>query len=548
MTSTRIAAARVAVKNRDFDKARALAAEVLRANPDDADALEIVAVAALEKGDEATAEQALRKAIGLVPHRRWPYADLTRLLLKLGRIADAEQVARAAMTADAKNPDAHAMLGSILSERELWHQAASHFELAITCAGSHPQLLAELGRARLRLGLLEQALSTLEAAASADPAMLEAAVYLAEALERLNRLDEAAKALDRAESIARSRGTDVDLQRSVLLARMGKAKEALELLEGRSSLSGPARLQRGRLLAQLGRYDEAWEDWTEGKAQLAERNARHYPTAEVETEAAHVRAVTHLPDLPRADARDEVPQPIFIIGFPRSGTTLSEQILASHSAIRPGGELPFGPELSEAATATIHQHPTNWSTKLRDLYLTRAGQSGLLDPGARYFTDKMPENAFWLPLLRLAFPQSPVVLLRRHPLDVLTSVMAHDMTHGFNCGYRLDDAATHLALVDELLADFSAAGLGPTHELKYEALVRDQLGETERLMAAIGLPIEAAQLSFHERSAVSPTPSYAQVRERLNDRSIGRWRNFAQQLDPVRPVVAKAIERGGYAG
>ena len=147
----------------------------------------------------------------------------------------------------------------------------------------------------------------------------------------------------------------------------------------------------------------------------------------------------------------------------------------------------------------------------------------------------------------MAFPDSPAILVRRHPLDVLTSVMAHDMTHGFNCAYRLEDAARHLALVDRLTAEYRAAGLGITYEVKYETLVADQAAETARLMAAIGLRMELAQLNFHERETVSPTPSYAQVREPLNDRSIGRWRNYSAQLDAVRPIVADALARGDYA-
>ena len=104
----------------------------------------------------------------------------------------------------------------------------------------------------------------------------------------------------------------------------------------------------------------------------------------------------------RAARRDDVAQPIFIVGFPRSGTTLTEQILASHSAIRAGGELPFGPELHELSRKGFAD-----ATQLRDHYLTRAEESGVLAPGARYFTDKMPDNAFWLPLLRTAFPTPP---------------------------------------------------------------------------------------------------------------------------------------------
>jgi hypothetical protein len=184
---------------------------------------------------------------------------------------------------------------------------------------------------------------------------------------------------------------------------------------------------------------------------------------------------------------------------------------------------------------------------MRDLYLARAEAFGLLHPGARFFTDKMPVNDFWLPLLRLAFPHSPVVRVRRHPLDILTSVMAHDMTHGFNCGYRLEDAARHLALVDWLLEQYRGTGIGATYELRYETLIADQAGETGRLMEAIGLEMEPAQLRFRERASVSPTPSYAQVREPLNDHSIGRWQYHAAELEAVRPLIAEAMARGGYA-
>jgi hypothetical protein len=249
-----------------------------------------------------------------------------------------------------------------------------------------------------------------------------------------------------------------------------------------------------------------------------------------------------------------VPQPIFIIGFPRSGTTLVEQILACHTRIRAGGELPFGPEIGETAVVLADGERAlrarladpRCGESFRDVYLDMAARYGLLEPGSSHFTDKMPDNAFWLPLLRMAFPEAPVILVRRHPLDILTSVLAHDMTHGFNCSYRPEDAARHLALVDGLLERYGAAAVGPTYELRYESLVADQAGETERLMAAVGLPMEAAQMSFHERSAVPATPSYAQVKQPLNDRSIGRWRKFAVQLEAVRPIVAVAIARGGY--
>jgi tetratricopeptide (TPR) repeat protein len=555
----KISAARQAIKDGTPQTARGLAAEILREAPSNLDALEIEALAGISEGDDGAAEEALRSAIAVAPKRRWPYADLSRLLLRRGQPADAEAVVRAAIAADAQNPDALAMLAALLSEREEWFEAAAYFERAIACTGPHPQLQTGLGRALMRLGRLDDSRRVLEAAAVADSSGFEPFVYLAELEERSGRFDHAMRLLDRAEPIAHSLGTDIDLQRSVLLDRIGDYEAALALLDTRPELSGAALLQRGRLRERLGQHADAWSDWTRGKAMLAARNDRRYAADDVAAQA-HALATffdaERVTALPRAPLRRDVAQPIFIIGFPRSGTTLTEQILASHSAVRAGGELPFGGELREFAASLadeavfpmgLAQADRDWPTLMRDFYLARAETLGLLRPRADFFTDKMPVNDFWLPFLRLAFPESAVILVRRHPLDVLTSVMAHDMTHGFNCGYRLEDAARHLALVDELLEQYRLAGIGATYELRYERLVADQAGETERLVAAIGLDVEPAQLRFHERTSVSPTPSYAQVGEPLNGRSIGRWRNYAAQLEAVCPLVADAMKPGGYA-
>jgi Tfp pilus assembly protein PilF len=545
-TAEAIAEARAALKAGNVERAGEIAAAILRRDPSNLDALEIQALVAIDRGDDAAAEQALRAAIALAPDRRWPYGDLARLLLGQGRDEEAEAVARAALAADEANADAHAMLATLLARREMLVPAAAHFERAMALVGAHPDLQLGLGRALLRQGKLGAARPLLEAAATGNPAALEPIAFLAELEERAGRFDLAMQLLDRAEPLAAAANKDVKLQRAAVLERRGEIEAALTILESEAELSGGALLQRGRLRDRLGRHAEAWADWTRGKAMLAERATRHYHAADVERQAeqlAHLFDAEMLAKLPRAPRRADVPLPLFILGFPRSGTTLVERILASHSEIRAGGELPFGRELRELTRDLSEIDPEH----LRDTYLAGAEGYGLTTPGAAYFTDKMPLNDMWLPLLSMAFPDSPVVLVRRHPLDVLTSVMAHDMTHGFNCAYRLEDAARHFALVDRLTAHYRAAGIAITCELQYEALVADQSGETARLMAAIGLRMEPAQLNFHERESVSPTPSYAQVREPLNDRSIGRWRNYAAQLEAVRPIVADAMARGGYS-
>jgi len=250
-----------------------------------------------------------------------------------------------------------------------------------------------------------------------------------------------------------------------------------------------------------------------------------------------------------------VPQPIFILGFPRSGTTMTEQVLASHSHIRPGGELPFVAAFSSliarltglpfpAAVGQVAAR-ADFAVQLRDAYLAQAGAYGLLENGAAFFTDKMPLNEVYLPLIRLAFPQARLIAVSRDPRDVMVSAMQHDMTHGFHCTYRLDDAARHFAAMSDLTEQFRTAGIIP-YAFRYESFVADQKSETARLMAFVGLAPEPAQIAFHQSRRHAPTPSYAQVREPLHDRAVGRWRHYAAQLAPVADMLAPAIGRGSY--
>jgi len=557
-----IARARAAFQAGRHDEAERLAAEARAQAPRSLDAIEILALTHRARGDAAGAERLLRAAIHVDPRSRWPHDDLAMLLFERGRIDQAETACRAAIAADPANPQPEMMLGNILSEREELVAGAAHLQRAITLAGEHPQLLANLGRNLQRQGALDQAEPLLRRAVAAMPEALPPLAWLAELLEQARRFDEAAAMLERAERLAKTQGTDVTLQRAALLSRTADWRQGLALLDGEPRLSGAALLQRGRLRDRAGRHAEAWRDFEAGKAALAVASGRRYVRADVERLIADLTsffAPDRFAELSPAPIRDDVPQPIFILGFPRSGTTLTEQVLASHSRIRAGGELPFIAELAAIATErTRGAFPTHvndldtavratLATDLRDHYLARAEAFGLLTPGTSFFTDKMPLNELYLPLLRLAFPAAPLITVARHPLDVMVSAMSHDFTHGFNCGYRLGDAARHYAAVDALMAQWrTLPGIAP-HSLGYECFVAAQQAETETLMAHVGLAMEPAQLAFHESQRFAPTPSYAQVQEPLNDRSIGRWRHYQRELDPARAILAEAMARGGYA-
>lgn len=558
MSSALIPSARAALQAGRIGEAGEIASAVLQQDDRSIDAIEILALIALQGGDHDEAETRLRAILSIDPAANWARDDLARLLVQTGRVAEAESEARAIVATDPDHADGNAMLGALLSERAMLVEGATHLRRAIERAGQHPQILLNLARNLLRQGALDDAARISSHLSRVAPNMLAAAILATDLAEQGGDLEAAHRALIHAETIAAREGRDVLLLRATLLSRDARWMEGLALLDGIAALNGSARLLRGRLRDRAGRYDEAWHDFVAGKSDLARSSGRRYDRGAVDTHFAHLASIS-LTDLPRAPQR-EGPQPLFILGMPRSGTTMAEQVLTSHSAIRAGGELPFTAELVDFATRLFGGDDLARSLRtvavadrhhvpavLRDFYLARAETYGLRSGGVALFTDKMPVNEIYLPLLRLAFPEAPMLRVRRHPLDTVVSIMMHDMTHGFDCGYRLEDAAHQLGSVARLVVRYREIIAPDLHDFGYERFVADQAGETDRLMTHLGLSSEPAQLRFHDNRRHAPTPSYAQVREPLHDRSIGRWKNYRAQLEPIIPMIEAAMREGGYS-
>jgi hypothetical protein len=159
----------------------------------------------------------------------------------------------------------------------------------------------------------------------------------------------------------------------------------------------------------------------------------------------------------------------------------------------------------------------------------------------------MPFNEIWLPVLRMAFPHARIVRVVRHPLDVCVSMLSNNLTHGFNCGYRIEDIVHHLAAVHALVEHYRREMQYDELVLRYESFVEAQVPQTGQLLDFLGLPFEPACLRFHESRRYAPTPSYAQVTETLNDRSIGRFRNYREQLRPYVATLQPLLSAYGYS-
>ena len=513
-------------------------------------------------GDLGAAAQTLKTVLKGDPRADWAYNDLIELLYNAGRRADAETLARTALRVNPLNARGHNLFGTILSELNDLPSGEWHFRRAIELGGEQPTYLANLALNLLHQGRTESAETFFALADARGPGNLQTLAYWSKLAEVCHDLPRALQLLDRA-ALASSE-SDVSLMRANHLARIGKSRDALAILDAADGLNGDARLLRGRMLDRLGRYDEAWSDLVQGKQQLAKQSGSPtYDAQVIDTFFARLKRFfvrANIEGLPQAPQRDDVPQPIFIMGFPRSGTTLIEQVLSSHSAVRAGGELPFMNELRQFSLLQLpgpEGFPDNlartWTadksyvaTLFRDYYLARAEQYKLLGSGKAFFTDKMPFNETWLPIIKMAFPRAHVIKVIRHPLDVCVSMLSHNLTHGFNCGYRIEDIVHHLIAVDGLVKHYQSQMQIGAVDLRYEAFVTGQRAETTRLLNALGLPFEEACLRFYENPRYAPTPSYAQVTEQLNDRSIGRHNHYAEQLRPFLARLQPMLNAYGY--
>src|SRR5262245_44789701 len=517
---------------------------------------------AIARGDVAGAAQALADIIASDRRADWAFINLIALLANHGRRADALVVARRAIVANPENADAHEQLGTLLSLENDLPAGEWHYKRALEAGRTNAGRLANLALNLMQQGRTAESEAAFAEADGLAPKTLRILAHWSKLREVQGDFAGAERLLEAA--VEASSTEEINLLRVQYLVRTGRDAEALAIIETARNINGDGQLERGRLYERVGRPAEAWNDYVEGKRKLAaELGGLAYDAAAV---ASFYRAMREyfsaatMSRIPRASTRGDVPQPVFILGAPRSGTTLIEQVLSAHSAVRAGGEHSWLSELRDVAQrlcryggdfpgcldSTAAADERHIATVLRDHYFARAESAGLTRQGARFFTDKTPFNEINLPLLLMVFPEAKLIVVRRDPRDVAVSMLSNNLSHGFNCAYRIEDIVQHLAATEALLEGYERELGQAAYVLQYERFVADQEAETRRLLAHVGLPFEDACLRPHESRRYAPTPSYARVAERVNDRSVGRWRQFAAELAPHVATLAPVLAAGGY--
>ena len=239
--------------------------------------------------------------------------------------------------------------------------------------------------------------------------------------------------------------------------------------------------------------------------------------------------------------------PVFVLGLPRTGSTLTERIISSHSQVRSIGETRaielslkrlsgisspdrMNPEMIKAAA---RQDPS----RLADEYLKAVGYQLQREP---WFLEKLPYNFLYAGFISRAFPSARFVYVDRHPMDACFAMFKQVFTWAYQFSYSLDDLATYYTAHRRLLDYWRQHLSDQWITVSYEAMVEDQESETRRLLNALGLDFEPQCLDIQSNPAASTTASSVQIREAVHTRSVGRWRNYAEELEPLRAKLEAA--------
>ena len=392
-------------------------------------------------------------------------------------------------------------------------EARRELETALRHNASYIPALLNLGNLAEDLGETGEAKSAYEHVLTCDP-------HHALALSRLSGMGTAWS--DDASAIARLR-------------------EALPAAAGSHADRAALLFALGQRLDAAGRYGEAYDTAAQARtASLAAAGlsaARHDRTA-MERRVAAQRAAFAAPE-PPTEIRHET-RPVFILGMFRSGSTLLEQILSAHEAVRSAGELPLVPRIAQLLRpypAVVAGASREQLDKLAAAYLAEVGK---MLPGPGLVTDKRPDNFEHVGLIKRMFPEARIVHTRRHPLDICVSTHFLHIDASVSWAVRPADTAHQIIQCARLMEHWRQLYPADILTVDYERLLAEPEAQIRAVLSFLGLPWSQACLAFHEARTQVRTASVWQVREPLHQRAVGRWRNYRDQLAEAEAMLREA--------
>ncbi|MDP3482189.1 MAG: sulfotransferase [Sulfuricella sp.] len=498
--------------------------QALRINPDYTEALCNLGMVrnALDQHDAAF--PLLQRALQLRPAYAEAYVGLARVYFEKENFPEAEQCARRAVELAPEKAEMYSQLGGIYTEMARSSEAETLYRRALEIDPECNDALLGLGHLSMEGGDMELAESLFRQALANDTDNLPARFHLAQ-VRKVKAGDENLSALEAAEVAARNSEHPLP------------AKKAMAL-----------HFALGKCYDDSGEYDKAFPHFLEGCR--LKRATFDYDANEVTRHFDSIMRVFSPATIERLrGAGDASPVPIFVLGMPRSGTTLTEQIIASHPDVHGAGELPDLLAIAQRAVAGA-SYPQNMQAIDR-AQLTAWGAdyvAGLQQraPDARYITDKMPANFFAVGLIHLMLPNAKIIHVNRNPVDTCLSCFTRLFNRKQNQTYDLAELGRYYVDYARLMEHWrKVLPAGSFLDVRYEDIVADQEAQTRSMIEHCGLEWNDACLDFHKHKRSIRTASVTQVRQPIYSSSVERWRPYEKFLGPLLDALGDLVPKRG---
>lgn len=560
------------------DKARTCYAEAVRLAPQNPFVLNCCGSFLVEHGRYDDAEPLLRRAFSLKPDYFEIPANLGLVLLKRGSIAEAEKLFVHAIRLNPRRAESHVNYGRLLTAAGRHDFAEKAFRHALSLDSRHAAAWSGLGHVYSLLGRDPEAVDCLNRALSLFPYDESTWVRLIGLLESMNRLDAASAAVVQGKKYFPA-CPGIIAHEAKLLDRKGDWRAALELMQKcydgvtadtqfRHPFFAGFFTELGKLHDRAENMDKAFFFFSKAHAVRAlDPRTLSVDKSLIARQIAEIQK-NFTADIAKTPGVSPVPgrrSPVFLVGFPRSGTTLLDQILSSHPSIRVAEEKEsvdlvahdlLGRQLNEAAaksagpgyTACLLPFESADIERLRGIFFAAHGA-----PADRsVFVDKLPLNILHIGLIKRVFPDAKIILALRHPCDAVLScfMQRFEMNPAMVRFLDLRDSARFYDEVFGLWDHFTKVLDLPVHPVRYEDVVVDFRQTVAGLLDFLELPWNEAVLEFDKTAQQKTrigTPSYHQVTQKIYTHAMGRWQRYRKHLEPVLHILEPHARRFGYS-
>ena len=516
----RIEEATAALVAEDRKTAEIIFRDILKADASHVAALCGLAALSIAADKSNDAERLLRHALKQTAHSPLAWRGLVQALVSLGRLEEADAAARRLAKIEPENPQTWITIGSVSTRLMRQEQALEAYEQAARLKPEEVQLRMSIGHIHKTLGRRNESETAYKAALAMDPGIAEAYWSLAD-LKNYSFSDAEIAAIQH-------------LLANDKIERANAAQLYFAL---------------GKAFEQRQQYADAFAHYAHGNT--LRRLDAPFDIEHFERRTARICAFFDTAFFAsRAGSGDPSTAPIFIVGLPRSGSTLVEQILASHSRVEGTMELPniinithrFDDMVAnrDGYPETVGTAPDGLLTALGSRYLE---ETAPLRTGREHFTDKLPNNFSHVGLIHAILPHATIIDARRHPMDCCFSTYKQHFAEGQAFSYHLDDLGRYYRCYLSLMDHWDTVLPGKVLHLQYEDLVRDPEANIRRLLDHCRLPFEAACLSFHQTRRSVRTASAEQVRQPIYTSGVGHWRHFEKELQPLQQSLGDSLER-----